>query len=58
MESVMKYYFEDLVMEDIMEWKSRKGISFMTVKDMIEAYWKEYLDGQRSIGNEDHECIG
>lgn len=54
----MKYYFEDLVMEDIMEWKSRKGISFMTVKDMIEAYWKEYLDGQRSIGNEDHECVG
>jgi hypothetical protein len=55
---VMEYDMEDMVMKDIMKWKSQKGVSFMNVKDMIEAYWKEYLDGQRSIGNEDTECIG
>ena len=55
---MMEMNLEKLVMEDIMEWKSRKGISFINVKDLIEAYWKDYFDGQRSNGNEDSECIG
>ena len=55
---MMEMSLEEMVMEDIMKWKSQKGISFINVKDLIEAYWKEYLDGQRSIGNEDSECIG
>jgi len=55
---MMEISLEEMVMEDIMKWKSQKGISFINVKDLIEAYWKEYLDGQRSIGNEDTECIG
>ena len=55
---MMEMNLEELVMEDIMEWKSRKGISFINVKDLIEAYWKDYFDGQRSNRNEDSECIG
>ena len=55
---IMEANLEELVMEDIMEWKSRKGISFINVKDLIEAYWKDYFDGQQSSGNENFECIG
>ena len=50
--------FEDLVMEDILKWKSQKGINFVAVKDLIEAYWKDYFNGQRFVGNENFECIG
>ena len=51
-------YLEDLVMEDIMKWKSQKGISFINARDLIEAYWKDYFDGQWSSGNENYKCIG
>ena len=54
----MEANLEEMVMEDIMEWKSQKGIPILYVNDLIEAYWKEYFDGQRSVGNEDTECIG
>ena len=54
----MEYDMEELVMEDIMEWKSQKGISFINVKDLIQAYWKDYFDGQWSAGNENFKCIG
>ena len=50
--------FEDLVMEDILKWKSQKGISFINVKDLVEAYWKDYFNGQRLVGNENFACIG
>lgn len=36
--------FEDLVMEDVLKWKSQKGIDFIAVKDLIEAYWKDYFN--------------
>ena len=49
---------ENMVMEDIMKWKSQKGITFINVGDLIEAYWKDYFDGQRLVGNENFECIG
>jgi len=35
--------FEHLVMEDIMKWKSQKGLSFINNELMIKAYWEEYL---------------
>ena len=35
---------EDMVMEDIMKWKSQKGITFINVGDLIEAYWKDYFN--------------
>lgn len=49
---------EDMVMGDIIRWRSQKGISFINVKDLVEAYWKDYFDGQRLVGNENFECIG
>ena len=55
---IMEANLEELVMEDMMEWKSRKGISFINVKDLIEAYWKDYFDGQWSVRDENFECIG
>ena len=54
---IMEANLEELVMEDIMEWKSRKNISFINVKDLIEAYWKDYFDGQWSVRDENFECI-
>jgi len=35
---------ENMVMEDIMKWKSQKGITFINVRDLIEAYWKDYFN--------------
>ena len=35
---------ENMVMEDIMKWKSQKGITFINVGDLIEAYWKDYFN--------------
>lgn len=58
MDKLMEYDMEDMVMQDILEWKDRKGISYINVKDLIEAYWKDYFDGQWSDGNENYECIG
>ena len=49
---------EDMVMEDIMKWKSRKDLSFINVKDLIKAYWKDYFNEQWSAGNENFKCIG
>ena len=55
---IMEMTLEELVMEDINEWKSQKDIVPFAMKDLIEAYWKDYFDGQWSAGNENFECIG
>ena len=40
---MMEMSLEEMVMEDIMKWKSQKDLSFINNELMIKAYWEEYL---------------
>ena len=35
---------ENMVMEDIIRWRTQKDITFINVKDLVEAYWKDYFN--------------
>jgi hypothetical protein len=40
----MKINLEDMVMGDIIRWRTQKDITFINVKDLVEAYWKDYFN--------------
>ena len=40
----MKINPEDMVMGDIIRWRTQKDITFINVKDLVEAYWKDYFN--------------
>ena len=54
----MKINLEDMVMGDIIRWRTQKDITFINVKDLVEAYWKDYFDDLRPAGIENFKCIG
>lgn len=39
---------EEQVLNDMYEWQKKNGFTFETYKDLIEAYWKDYFNEQRS----------
>ena len=40
----MKINLEDMVMGDIIRWRTQKDNTFINVKDLVEAYWKDYFN--------------